>query len=105
MTSKPPPMVIRLIERNSVDPGLQATVPSERADVAEHLEKHLLHYIGRFGSVVHQSVNQVVYGLLISFNQLFVRLWVSSAKRFDQTLVFTRDVRGAASRRCFKFET
>ena len=72
-------MVIRFVKRNSINPGFQAAVASERADIPEDLEKDFLNDIRSLGRIVHQPVNQVVNGLLEGVDEALVSFRRSGA--------------------------
>src|SRR5271154_1564557 len=69
MPGEPATMVVGLIHRNPVDPGLKTTVAPERPYVAKDFQKDLLHYIGGIRRIVKQTADQIVDRLLVALDQ------------------------------------
>jgi hypothetical protein len=84
MPEKPSARVVGFVDRDPVNPGLQAALPSERPNVPEYLQENLLHYVGGFRRVVEQPQCQGIYRLLEPAEQFFVGLSSACAKRFHQ---------------------
>src|SRR5713101_4292226 len=72
MSRKPAAVIISFVYRNPVNPGLQAAITPKVSDVLEDLQKDLLHDVGSIRGIVHQTVDQVVDGLLIALKKYFV---------------------------------
>ena len=87
LAGKPTAMVVRFIDGDSIDPGLQRTLAPETADGAKHLEENFLHDIGRIGGVRHQAIDDVVDRLLEPREQFLVGPIVSGAQPLNQASV------------------
>ena len=80
-------MIVRLIHRDPIDPGLQAAVAAERSDIAEHFQKNLLHDIASVRRIVEQAANQVIHRLLITLDQDFVGFLDALTQRRDESVL------------------
>src|SRR5687768_8064388 len=88
--SEPAAVVVRLIHRNAVKPGLQTALSAEGADRSEHLQEDLLYDVGGIAWIVQQTINKVIDGLLKTIDQRLVGGIVASAKTLDQQRIDRR---------------
>ena len=88
---KPAPRVMRLIDRNPVDPCFQRALAAEVSNVAEHFEEDFLHHVARLGRVVEQPQGQGINRLLEAQQQILVGPLRARAQAFHEPQVF--DVR------------
>src|SRR5215831_6776636 len=71
----PAPPVGSFMQRNAVDPCLQARLAVEMLHSPEHFQKHFLCRVGRVGGIVHHSINEAVDGLVKFTNKPGVRIF------------------------------
>jgi hypothetical protein len=90
VAAEPAVVIVGLVDRNAVNPCLQAAVAAKSADLAEDLYKDLLHNVTGVGGVVQQPGNQVVDRLLVLGNESFVCGFDAIAKPLHQPRILTR---------------
>ncbi len=69
---KPTAMIVSLIHCYAINPGLQAALSFEKADLSKYLKKNLLGDIGGIRRIAHQTIYEVVNRLLKTADQRFV---------------------------------
>src|ERR1700735_3631849 len=60
MPPAPSPVIQRLANRNSVEPGLQRTAATESTDTTKRAQKNFLGYVGCVGCIRKNSINEVI---------------------------------------------
>ena len=65
----PAPLIGRLMNSDSVKPGLQARLPVEAFHSPKDLEKHLLGGVGRVGRIAQNAVHEAIDRLVIMRDQ------------------------------------
>src|SRR5271166_790674 len=66
MPRPPAPLVVRFMQCDTIDPGLQAGMAVEAPNPSKHFEEHFLGGIGCVRGIVEQPVNQAVNRLAVS---------------------------------------
>ena len=72
MAHKPAPVIVRLINRDPVDPGAQTALFAETIHTAKNFEEHILNHIARVILVAQQTKNHRIDRLFIALDQLFI---------------------------------
>jgi hypothetical protein len=73
-------MVVRLVDRDPIDPGLQGTTAAKVADVPKDLKKNLLDNVAGIARVAHQARDQRVNRLLEAEDKRLVRVFAAQAQ-------------------------
>ena len=80
---------------NAIDPGTEARLAVEAADVAEDLDEDFLGDVGGVGRVLQATGDDGVDGLVILRNELRKRPFRAGLQLFNQSCFVTRDCNGA----------
>ena len=87
MTKQPTSPVVGFIYSDPVDPGAQAAIAAEAADVAKNFQKNFLSNITGVRPIVEEAIGEIVNGALKALNQLFISVLISSLETGDQAMV------------------
>ena len=87
MAEEPPPLIVRLVYRDAINPGLEAALAAEMADIAKDFEKHFLDGIAGIAGIVQQAERQVVDRLLEARDQRFIAFLFACAQLGDQFFI------------------
>ena len=66
MPEEPAPLVVSLVDRNPVDPGLETALAPEIIDVPEDLQENFLNHVRGIRRVVQEAQSQIIHRLLKS---------------------------------------
>ena len=83
-TAPPSLAVARLVDRDSINPGLQRRLPAKRGQGAEDPQEHFLRQVERFITVAKQMQGELEHHPLVTGDQLGTRGLLAGGAALNQ---------------------